>query len=442
MAGASAALFSVSCGSGSGGDATPGAGSERGPCYGNGTCNAGLVCRSERCVAPASSGGDGATTDGGAGNTNATGGADGTETGGTNASAGNAATGGTKATGGTTATGGTKAVGGSGGSAPNGGGAANAGAGGEPDPGSASDAPSCVGLAASCGPAANDSCCSSLLVPGGSFFRGYDGLEGSKKDFPATLSAFRLDKYEVTVGRFRAFLAAWLGGWRPAAGAGKHRHLNAGKGLATTAAGYEPGWSDTIGTSFPTTKTAWDSALSCGAQRYTWTSSPGANENLPLNCITWAEANAFCIWDGGFLPSEAESSYAAAGGDEQRAYPWSDPPSSTYIDCSYANYSIDVGYCVQPQGIANVVGSESPNGDGRYGQTDLSGNVSEWVLDHAAPYANPCTDCVEYLDTYMRIARGGSFTSPAGVLRSTLRGTTDGANRAVLFGARCARAPE
>jgi formylglycine-generating enzyme required for sulfatase activity len=281
-----------------------------------------------------------------------------------------------------------------------------------------------------------------LLVPAGTFFRGYDGLDGSKKDAPATISAFRLDKYEVTVGRFRAFLAAWLGGWRPAAGAGKHTHLNAGKGLATTAGGYEPGWTEAIGNSFPKTSTAWDSTLSCGGQRYTWTSAPGANENIPINCITWAEANAFCIWDGGFLPSDAESSYAAAGGDEQRAFPWSDPPSSTLIDCSYANYSVDVGYCVTPQGAANVVGSESPTGDGKYGQADLSGNMGEWVLDHAAPYASPCIDCVEYLDTSQRIARGWSFSSPSPLLRTTFRGITDGTYREVVFGTRCARAPE
>ena len=70
----------------------------------------------------------------------------------------------------------------------------------------------------------------------------------------------------------------------------------------------------------------------------------GPHETLPINCIDWYEAYAFCIWDGGFLPSEAEWEYAAAGGDEQREYPWgsTDPEcdlatSSLYLisDCNY-----------------------------------------------------------------------------------------------------------
>jgi formylglycine-generating enzyme required for sulfatase activity len=36
------------------------------------------------------------------------------------------------------------------------------------------------------------------------------------------------------------------------------------------------------------------------------TSSAGSKENLPINCVNWWESYAFCIWDGGFLPSEAE----------------------------------------------------------------------------------------------------------------------------------------
>jgi formylglycine-generating enzyme required for sulfatase activity len=122
-----------------------------------------------------------------------------------------------------------------------------------------------------CGAGSNESCATSLLVAGGMFYRGTDTAN------PATISDFRLDKYEVTVGRFRKFVDAWVGGWRPSAGAGKHTHLNGGAGLVNTAGGNEPGWNATwtayvgaasnfdvapIGAG-ATTKASWDTTLSC-----------------------------------------------------------------------------------------------------------------------------------------------------------------------------------
>src|SRR5690606_14529407 len=84
---------------------------------------------------------------------------------------------------------------------------------------------SCTGLAPTCGPNANEDCCAAAMVPGGTFFRGYDVATDGKHDdqsAPATISSFVLDKYEVTVGRFRAFLAAGYGTQAnaPAEGAG------------------------------------------------------------------------------------------------------------------------------------------------------------------------------------------------------------------------------
>src|SRR6185369_11301256 len=109
---------------------------------------------------------------------------------------------------------------------------------------------------------------------------------------------------------------------------------------------------------------------------------------LPVNCLDWYEAHAFCIWDGGFLPSEAEWNYAATGGDQQRVYPWSSPPSSTAMDSTNAVYD---------GAPLLVVGSKSAGGDGRWGHADLTGSVAEWNLDwYASPYASPCADCANF----------------------------------------------
>jgi formylglycine-generating enzyme required for sulfatase activity len=114
----------------------------------------------------------------------------------------------------------------------------------------------------------------------------------------------------------------------------------------------------------------------------------------------WYASYAFCIWDGGFLPSDSELNYAASGGSEQRVYPWSNPPNSTAIDCSYANYSAldpgrpPYGYCAgNGYGGLLPVGSMSPKGDGKYGQADLGGNVWEWTLDWENPNVPTCIDC-------------------------------------------------
>jgi hypothetical protein len=70
-----------------------------------------------------------------------------------------------------------------------------------------------------------------------------------------------------------------------------------------------------------------------------WADPPdAAHANLPMNCMNWYEAFAFCAWDGGRLPTEAEWNYAAAGGDQQRAYPWSSPPGALVLDAAHASY--------------------------------------------------------------------------------------------------------
>lgn len=87
-----------------------------------------------------------------------------------------------------------------------------------------------------CGPggSGSESCCTSLEVmaafesEASPFYRTYTYGETSSYADPATVSGFRLDEYLVTVGRFRQFVAAWTGGYYPAAGSGIHAHLHGG----------------------------------------------------------------------------------------------------------------------------------------------------------------------------------------------------------------------
>ncbi len=220
-----------------------------------------------------------------------------------------------------------------------------------------------------CGPVRNESCCASPLVPGGTYYRGYDGVSNKDTSAPATVSSFRLERFEATVGRFRKFVAASSAGWVPPEGSGKHTHVNHGEGLLQGSSNvHEPGWDSTWNTNLANSQAAWTEKLSCDSTYQTWTGTPGADEERPIVCESWFEAAAFCIWDGGFLPSEAEWNYAASGGDEQRPYPWSNnPPTSIDVDCGRANYSGCAGSTIK-------VGS-APQGDGRWGHADLSGNA-------------------------------------------------------------------
>jgi sulfatase modifying factor 1 len=292
-----------------------------------------------------------------------------------------------------------------------------------------------------CG-ASKESCCTSQEVTGGTYDRTYSNAAdgGAGEADPATVSGFRLDKYEVTVGRFRQFVTAWNNGtgYTPPAGSGKHTHLNGGQGLANSAnpGTYEGGWNSADDVNIAPT----DANLTCDPNSSTWTSSPGSHEDLPINCTSWYESYAFCIWDGGFLPSEAEWEYAAAGGSQLREYPWGDvdPGSGNELaifDCFYPSHSPN---CANVENVAPV--GTAAKGGGLWGQLDLAGSVWEWVLDGYASYVSPCVDCA-YLDPGTdNIVRGGNFIDPATDLLATYR--NHGSPYSTYFlGLRCARTP-
>ncbi len=305
---------------------------------------------------------------------------------------------------GTTPSGGTGVDGGSG------------GGGGAPDDTCGLTNRSCSGLPSNCGADADQDCCSSALVSGGSFNRSHDAIR------PATLSTFRLDTYEVTVGRFRKFVEAYPAS-KPVAGCGKNPKNSS-----------DPGWESAWDSSLPATSEALRAALAC-SEEASWSESAGNSETLPIGCLSWFEAYAFCIWDGGRLPTEAEWNYAAAGGSEERPYPWSTSSSDETIDGTYATY------CSAAPCNSKVVGSRSPKGDGKWGQADLAGGVREWVQDYYLTYSSQCLDCAALTEGSMRARRGGSYDESPPFLLTEYRDAAVPTHRIPNVGVRCARAP-
>ncbi len=323
--------------------------------------------------------------------------------------------------------------------------------------------PSCAASAmgtTNCG-SARESCCVSPEVAGGTYERTYDPIEDggplvaadggpTGEADPATISSFRLDKYLVTVGRFRQFIQYLTGptGATPADGSGIHTHLNAGRGLANSGSPgtFETGWnaaewSEEIPTGAGALD-AWNDNLTDCLTYSTWTPTIGSQENLPINCVTWFEAYAFCIWDGGFLPSEAEWEYAAAGGSQQREYPWgsTDPGATNQYAIYNCDYGDDGGTCASIASMAPV--GSAPLGAGLWAQLDLAGEVFEWTLDWYAPYVNPCVDCAYLTTAADRATRGGNYAGIALNLTASDRtyydDPTDSDN---VIGFRCARPP-
>ncbi len=285
-----------------------------------------------------------------------------------------------------------------------------------------------------------DDCCATLLVAGGSFYRTYDNDGGpSNLADPATVSSFLLDKYPVTVGRFRQFVQAWDGGagYMPPPGSGKHTHLNGGQGLVgIDGVEHETGWQSSYDSFVAPT----DANLVCLGNYSTWRDlDPPNNESDPINCVNWYEAYAFCIWDGGFLPSEAEWAYAAAGGSEQRAYAWGSTPPDPYGDlASWWCYPGSVCH-------ARWVGA-AYKGVARWGQIDLVGNIIVFTADWNGTYTTPCTDCAMLTETNppasYRSIRGAAYGSGPIYMNPAYRPWPqypyfrDGA-----VGFRCARSP-
>jgi formylglycine-generating enzyme required for sulfatase activity len=273
--------------------------------------------------------------------------------------------------------------------------------------------PSCAGGLACAGGA---SCCEHKSVVGGTFMMGETGGSAGPTEapvHPATVATFELDSFEITVGRFRKFLDVYPAS-KPAVGAGAHP-LIAGTG-----------WDATWDSSLAKDAATMTANFACDAQA-TWTATPQGNENKPLNCLSWYEVFAFCAWDGGRLPTEAEWEYAARGGASQREYPWGNSPAPDPVHAVFGG--------VPPADVGSV-----PAGDGAYGHHDLAGNLWERVIDYNGLYsASPCVNCANTTPDANLVIRGGSYNAQAVAMRSAGRSLFAAANRNGVIGARCAR---
>jgi formylglycine-generating enzyme required for sulfatase activity len=134
-----------------------------------------------------------------------------------------------------------------------------------------------------------------------------------------------------------------------------------------------------------------------------WDEKDYNSPEQPVVCVTWDDAQAYAIWAGGRLPTEAEWEKAARGTDG-RLYPW-----GNHFDCAMAN----LAGCPGPF-AAEPVGSY-PAGASPYGALDMAGNVSEWVADwYAQDYyaSSPGSYPLGPGSGSPRVFRGGGWRDP------------------------------
>ncbi len=175
------------------------------------------------------------------------------------------------------------------------------------------------------------------------------------------------------------------------------------------------------------------------------------NASWPLVNVTWFEAQAYCRWQGGRLPTEAEWERAARG-DDGRTWPW----GSKLRDADFnhgkprdlalreldknAGIGFPSAFMGDPDDSDGTVLIAAPGsypwGEGPFGTRDQAGNVAEWTADtlgglSSALVTDDRTLGYSGLGTINplrdgnandpKVVRGGSWRQPAFLGRANVR---------------------
>lgn len=230
------------------------------------------------------------------------------------------------------------------------------------------------------------------------------------------VSEFYIGKHEVTRGEFKQFILAG--------------------GYSNQTYWSSAGWSWKVSRG-RTSPNYWTPVQDWGTGSWTQTDSH------PVVGVSYYEAEAFCNWAGGHLPTEAQWEKAARwNGTYSSIYPWGDIWDPEKCNNWFDHNSAGGGY--QRWQTAPV--ESYPGGVSPYGCMDMSGNLWEWCSDwyDAAYYSlTPPGGWIEPQGPTggsTRVLRGGCWSGDYdSVQRSALRGSYEPGSGWTSFGFRVAR---
>lgn len=151
---------------------------------------------------------------------------------------------------------------------------------------------------------------------------------------------------------------------------------------------------------------------------------------LPVNCVTFSDADGFCRARSKRLPTEAEWELAARG-PSLHAFPWGAAKPS----CALAVTLLRDTTSKSCGGDGPTRVGTRPAGASPFGVLDMSGNVEEWVSDYYAEHRGGLAP----RSGASRVLRGGGWLSWPSASRTTTRGYGSALEAGPNVGFRCAR---